>query len=137
MSGEKTTILKLKDTVTNPDGSPAKDATKENRSQVELSTLNITEITKNYPNLTVGVTLIGIINGRKNIENIEEASTLQRLLVKIRNKLQTGKGEWNIEKQEILDLKQVFEKADPKTINVNLHGQVYNKLNDLLLQVTS
>jgi len=137
MSGEKTTVLKLKDTVINPDGTIAKDNTKENRSQVELSKLTKTEITKNWPNLTVGITLIGVINSRQNIENIEEASTLQRLLVKIRNKLQTGKGEWNIEQQEILDLKQVFEKADPKTLNVNLHGQVYNKLNDLLLQVTS
>jgi hypothetical protein len=61
---------------------------------------------------------------------------LQRLIVKIRNKLQSGKGEWMIEKQELLDLKEVFDKIDPKDMQTSLHGQIYNKIQDLLIKVT-
>lgn len=135
MSDEKTVTLSLKDSLTNPDGTPAKDGSKEIRPQAELVKLSQTQILASWPDLTLGQTLIALINNRKP-ENIEEMSKLQRILVKIRNKMQTAKGEWRIEKQELLDLQEVFTKSDPTTLNVNLHGQVYNKLQDLLVQVT-
>ena len=135
MSDEKTVVLKLKDNIINPDGTAAKDASSQDLSQQELLTIKPSQM-QNWPNLTIGEILIRLINNRKP-ENIEDMSKLQRLLVKIRNKIQTGKGEWNIEKQELLDLQEVFSKSDPKTFNVNLHGQVYNKLQDLLVQLTS
>jgi len=136
MSEEKTVILNLKDTLTNPDGTSAKDGSKETRSQEELSKLTQTELLKSWPDLTIGQILLALINGKKNLENMEEVSKLSRLLAKIRNKMLTDKGKWNIEKQELLDLQEVFNKSDPKTLNVNLHGQVYNKIQDLLVQVT-
>lgn len=129
------TVLKLKEGVTNPDGTPAKDGSKENRPQEVLAKLKQSELLASWPDLTIGQTLIGLINSRKP-ENIDDMSKLQRLLVKIRNKMLTTKGEWNIEKQELLDLEDVFQKSDPKTLNVNLHGQVYNKIKDLLIQAT-
>jgi len=130
------TVLKLKEGVTNPDGTPAKDGSKENRPQEVLLKLKQSEIIANWPPLTIGQTLIGLINSRKP-ETIDDMSKLERLLVKIRNKMLTAKGEWNIEKQELLDLEEIFQKSDPKTLNVNLHGQVYNKIKDLLIQATS
>lgn len=133
MPDEKTT-LKLKESLTNPDGSPAKDSTGQNLSQQELFAVKPNEM-KTWLNLTIGQTLMALINNRKP-ENIEEMSKLQRLLSKIRNKMLTNKGEWQIEKQELLDLQDVFNKSDPKTLNVNLHGQVYNKLQDLLIKCT-
>lgn len=135
MPDEKTVTLQLKDSLTNPDGSPAKDGSKETRTQEQLVKLSQTQILASWPDLTMGQTLIALINNRKP-ENIEEMSKLQRILVKIRNKMQTAKGEWKIDKQELLDLQEVFTKSDPTTLNVNLHGQVYNKLQDLLVQVT-
>ena len=137
MSTEKTTTLKLKDPLINPDGTNLKDASKENRSQEELLKLKPSEITASYPDFTVGQALVTLINNKNNAENIEEIAKLSRLIVKIRNKMLTGKGEWHIEKQELLDLEEIFKKVDPKTLNINLHGQVYNKIKDLLLQVTS
>jgi len=136
MPAEKTTILKLKDTVTNPDGTPLKDASKENRSQEELTKLKPLQILASYPDFTVGQALVGLINSKRNLESMEEISKLSHLLAKIRNKMLTDKGEWHIEKQELLDLQEIFTKADPKTLNVNLHGQVYNKIQDLLIKVT-
>ena len=129
------TVLKLKEGVTNPDGTPAKDASKEDISQQELMTIKPSEM-KNWPILTIGQTLINLINTRRP-ETIDDMSKLQRLLVKIRNKMLTAKGEWQIEKQELIDLEEVFQKSDPKTLNVNLHGQVYNKIKDLLIQAAS
>lgn len=129
------TVLKLKEGVTNPDGTPAKDGSKDNRPQEVIAKLKPSEIIASWPNLTVGQTLIGLINSRKP-ETIDDLSKMQRLLVKIRNKMLTVKGEWTIEKQELLDLEEVFQKSDPKTLNVNLHGQVYNKIKDLLIQAT-
>ncbi len=130
------TVLKLKEGVTNPDGTPAKDGSKEDRPQEVLVKLKQSEVIRSWPDLTIGQTLIGLINSRKP-ETIDDMSKLQRLLVKIRNKMLTAKGEWTIEKQELLDLEEVFQKSDPKTLNVNLHGQVYNKIKDLLLQASS
>jgi len=130
------TVLKLKEGVTNPDGTPAKDGTKDDRPQEVITKLKPSQIMASWPPLTIGQTLIGLINSRKP-ETIDDMSKMQRLLVKIRNKMLTAKGEWNIEKQELLDLEEVFQKSDPKTLNVNLHGQVYNKIKDLLIQATS
>jgi len=137
MSVEKTTILNLKDPVTNPDGSNLKDASKETRSQEELAKLTVAQVIASYPDFTLGQAIIGLINAKSNSANIEEISKLSRLLSKIRNKMLTNKGEWKIEKQELLDLQEIFTKADPKTLNVNLHGQIYNKIQDLLIQVTN
>ncbi len=128
------TVLKLKEGVTNPDGSPAKDGSKQDISQQELLIIKPSEM-KHWPILTIGEILIRLINSRKP-ETIDDMSKLQRLLVKIRNKMLTAKGEWNIEKQELLDLEDVFQKSDPTKLNVNLHGQVYNKIKDLLIQAT-
>lgn len=130
------TVLKLKEGLTNPDGTPAKDGSKENRPQEVLAKLTQSEVIARWPDLTIGQTLIGLINSRKP-ETIDDMSKLERLLVKIRNKMLTAKGEWQIEKQELLDLEEIFQKSDPKTLNVNLHGQVYNKIKDLLIQATS
>lgn len=132
----ETVILKLKDGVTNPDGSPAKDASKETRSQQDLSKLSQSEIMKSWPPLTVGITLVGLINSRKP-ENTDEMSKLSRMLTKVRNKMLTDKGEWKIDQQELLDLMEIFDKADPKTLNVSLHGQIYNKIQDLLLKTAA
>ena len=137
MTSEKTVILKLHDPIINPDGTILKDASKENRSQVELAKLTPPQILGGYPDFTTGSALLGLINGKQNIQNIEEISKLSVLLTKIRNKVQTNKGEWHIEKQELLSLKGIFDTADPKTLNVNVHGQVYNKIQDLLIQITA
>lgn len=136
-SQEKKVILKLKDTMMNPDGSVAKSGNKENRSQAELAKLTEKQMMESWPPLTMGELILALINNKKNLENIEEISKLSRLLSKIKNKMVTDKGEWRIEKQELLDLQEVFQKSDVKTLNVNLHGQVYNKIQDLLLQVTN
>jgi len=132
-----TAILKLKDVITNPDGTTLKDGSKENRSQVELAKLTAKEILASYPDFTIGKALIGLISNKKNVKDIMEAAKLERLSVKIRNKMLTDKGEWQVDKQELLDLKEIFDKTEPATINVNLHGQIYNKLQDLLIKVTA
>lgn len=134
---EKKIILKLKQTIINPDGTHAKDGSKENRSQEELTKLTQSQILDSWPDLTIGQTLIALINKKNNLENVEEMSKLSYLLAKIRNKMLTDKGEWEIEKQELLDLQDVFKKTDPKTLNVNIHGQIYNKIQDLLILSTS
>jgi len=137
MSTEKTTILNLKEPLTNPDGSNLKDGGKETRSQEELAKLTPAQVIAAYPDFTLGQGIIGLINAKSNSANIEEISKLSRLLSKIRNKMLTDKGEWKVEKQELLDLQEIFNKADPKTLNVNIHGQIYNKIQDLLIQVTN
>lgn len=134
-TNENTVILNLKDPITNVDGSPAKDGSNETRSQEELAKLNQKQILASWPDLTIGQTLLGLINSKKP-ETVEEMSKYSVLLAKIQNKMQTAKGEWHIEKQELLGLQDVFKKADPKTLNVNLHGQVYNKIQDLLIKST-
>ena len=140
MTTEQTTttaILKLKDVVTNPDGTTLKDGSQENRSQVELQKLTPKQILESYPDFTIGKALIGLISNKKNVKDMMEAAKLERLSAKIRNKMLTDKGEWQVDQQELLDLKEIFDKTDPTTINVNLHGQIYNKLQDLLIKVTA
>lgn len=132
---EKSTKLQLKDALTNADGSEIKDGQNETRSHEELSKLTLGERMSTLPVLTFGTALLGMINNKKNIDNVEQMATLQRLLVKIRNKLQTNKGEWDVEKGELLELKALFDKMDPKEIQVNLHGQMYCKIQDLLIKV--
>ena len=129
-------ILKLKDPITNIDGSPAKDGSKENRPQEVLNKLTNSQILASWPALTIGQALMGLINSKKP-ETVEEMSKYSVLLTKIQNKMLTAKGEWHTEKQELLDLQDVFKKADPKTLNVNLHGQIYNKIQDLLIKSTA
>lgn len=133
---EKTAKLELKAALINADGSDIKDGQKDKRPQEELAKMSMVKRMEAWPALTFGTALLGMINNKKNIENVEQMATLQRLLVKIRNKMQTAKGEWNIEKGELLDLKALFDKMEPKDMQVNLHGQMYNKLQDLLLKVT-
>lgn len=133
---EKTTVLKLKVPLINADGSDIKDGQNDKRPQEELAKMTMIQRMEAWPPLTIGNALLGLINNKKNIENVEQMATMQRLLVKIRNKLQTNKGEWNIEKSELMELKAIFDKMDPKEMQVNLHGQMYNKINDLLLKVT-
>lgn len=136
MSVQTKTILKLKEPLTNADGSEAKDAGSLNLSQKEIFEMKPDDM-KKWPSLTMGSTLLGLINSKKNLESIEQISKLQALSAKINNKMKTDKGEWHIEKQELMDLEELFKSADPKTLNVNLHGQVYNKIKDLLIQATA
>lgn len=132
---EKTTTLKLKESLINADGSDIKDGQNDKRSQEELEKMTMIKRMEAWPPLTMGNALLGLINNKRNIENVEQMATMQRLLVKIRNKLQTAKGEWNIEKGELIELKTIFDKMDPKEMQVNLHGQMYCKILDLLLKV--
>jgi len=136
MSTQTTAILKLKDIVTNPDGTPLKDASKETRSQEVLSKLTRKQILDSYPDFTIGIALIGLINNKTNVKDMMQAAKLERLSCKIRNKMLPANGEWKIDKQELLDLVEVFNTADTTTISINIHGQIYNKLQDLLLKVT-
>lgn len=133
---EKTTKLELKSTLINADGTPIKDGQNDTRKQEDLIKMTIQERMVAWPELTFGTALLGLINNKKNVENIEQMATLQRLLVKIRNKMGTAKGVWDIEKGELLEIKAVFDKMDPKEIQVNMHGQMFNKIQDLLLKVT-
>ena len=135
-STEKTTSFLLNDAVTNADGTIAKDGSKETRSQAELQQLPQADIIKGWPPLTKGQILLGLINNKSNCENLEEMAKFQRLLVKIRNKTLTERGEWKVSKDNLLDLKSVFDKTPMDQLNVNLHGQVYNEIQDLLLKVT-
>ena len=137
MASEKTVTLKLKEPIINPDGSVLKDMSKEDRSQEILSKLTPKQIMDYYPPFTTGAALFGLINKKANMTDMEEISKLSHLLTKIRNKLETAKGEWNMEKKDLLDIKEVFDKADPKTLNVNVHGQIYNRIQDLLIQIQS
>lgn len=134
---EKTVVLKLHDVIINPDGTHLKDASKETRSQEELVKLTPEQIVSSYPDFTVGMTLIGLINAKQNVKSVEEMSKLSTLLTKLRNKTLTNKGEWHVEKNELLELQTIFTNADPKTLSVNVHGQVYNKIQDLLIQATA
>jgi len=136
MPTEKTAILNLKDVILNPDGTNLKDGSKEDRSPEDLKKLTPAQVLAPYPDFTVGAALIGLINTRKP-ENVEEMSKLSRLLGKVRTKMLTDKGQWQVEKQEILDLQEIFTKSKPETLSVNIHGQVYNKLQDLLIKVTA
>ena len=119
-----------------PDGSPVKDGNYETRTHEELSKLSQLEIIKSWPPLTKGTALLALINNKKDCKDIEEMGELQRLLVKIRTKTKLDTGKWNINKEELLALKKIFDNYDPKQLHPNLHGQLYNEITDLLLKVS-
>lgn len=131
---DKKIVLKLKTELLNVDGSTAKDPSKDNHTKSQLVNLPPSELSKDWPPLTLGILLIGLINNRDNIENVEEIAKLSNIIVKIRNKMLTDKGEWIMEKQELLDLADAFKKGNMKKMNVYLHGQAYNIIQDLLIK---
>ncbi len=134
---EKTASFLLNNPVLNADGTITKDGSKETRSQEELQKLSQVDVIKGWPPLTKGQVLLGLINSKSNCENLEEMAKLQRLLVKIRNKSLTERGEWKANKEELLDVKAVFDKTPMDQLNINLHGQIYNEIQDLILKVTN
>lgn len=133
MSEDKKVVLNLKTEILNIDGSVAKDSGKETRTKEELGKLSAKQVMDSWPPITVGTLLIGLINSIKP-DSIDTLSKYSTMLTKIRNKLETDKGEWHIEKQELLNLQDVFKKADSTTLNVNFHGQAYNIIQDLLIK---
>jgi hypothetical protein len=133
MSDTKTVILSLKDSLTNADGTKVKDTS--DITQQQLQTLKKEDFEK-LPNLSLGTALLVLINNKKNCKDLEEMSKMQRLLTAIRTKLNTGVGVWNIEKDSLLEIEQVFKTAPIEELNVNLHGQIYSKIQDLIRQLT-
>ena len=134
---EKTASFLLNNPVLNADGTITKDGSKETRSQEELQKLSQADVIKGWPPLTKGQIILALINNKSNCENLEEMAKLQRLLVKIRNKSLTERGEWKMNKDQLLDVKAVFDKTPMDQLNINLHGQIYNEIQDLILKVTA
>ena len=129
-------ILKLKDPVLFSDGKPIKDASGEKRSKETLQKLTPVQIASGLPDFTVGQALIGLMNAKES-PSVDQLSKYSRLTTKIRDKIELDKGEWSVEQKDLLDLQEIFKEADPKHFNVNTHGQIYNKIQDLLIKSTA
>lgn len=129
MSTEQTVVLKLKDPLLSVTGEHMKDSSDVDRA----SLVNFTK--KDHaalPDFTLGTGLLSLINGKKNCKDLEEMAKMQRLLVKIRNKMLTDKGEWKISKDELLEIEGIFKSAPVEELNIGIHGQMYSTIQDLL-----
>ncbi len=135
-NNEKVSLF-LNEPVLESNGLPVKDAGQEKRSIEHLSKLTVDQISQGLPIFTKGVFIINIINNLTNCKDMEELSKYQRLIVKVKNKTLTEKGEWVVTKDDLLDLKGVFDKVEMNKTSVNLHGQLYNEILDLLVKINS
>ena len=131
MSDTKTVKFSLKDPLINADGTHIKDTSA--LSQTDLQNLKKEDYQKQPP-LSTGQALLGLINNKRNCKDLEEMGKMQRLLTTIRTKLHTGNGAWNVNKEELLEVENVFKTAPIAELSVNLHGQIYQKIQDLLRQ---
>lgn len=129
MSTEQKVVLKLKDPLLTPSGENMKDTSDVDR--MKIATLTKEDLTS-LPNFTMGSALLALINGKKNCKDLEEMATMQRLLVKIRNKMLTDKGEWGITKDELVEIEGVFKSAPIAELNIGIHGQMLGTIQDLL-----
>jgi len=130
MSGEpKMTTLNLKDPLLTAMGEEMKDSSDIDRTK--LASYTKEQMIK-LPSFNVGNGLVALINGKKNCKDVEEMAKMSRIIVKIRNKMLTANGEWKVTKDELLDIENIFKSAPPAELNVQIHGQIYNKIQDLL-----
>ena len=128
----KTVIFKLKDPLLSVLGEEMKDSSEVERSK--LATYTKAQMV-NLPSYNSGIGRISLINNKKNCKDLEEMAKMSRMIVKIRNKMTTAHGEWTITKDELLDIEDVFKSAPPAELSVQIHGQIYNKIQDLLRQL--
>ena len=132
VSQVQTIKLLLKEPLINADGTPTKDTSKISPQAAQMLT---PEAFEKLPNFSFGEALLALINNKKNCKDLEEMAKMQRLLVSLRNKLETNKGEWSLTKDDLIELENLFKTTPINELNVTLHGQMYNKIKDLLRQV--
>lgn len=128
----KTVVFNLKDPLLSVLGEEMKDTSEVDKSK--LATYTKAQMV-NLPSYSIGIGLISLINNKKNCKDLEEMSKMSRMIVKIRNKMVTAHGEWTITKDELLDIEDVFKSAPPAELSIHIHGQIYNKIQDLIRQL--
>lgn len=127
----KTISLILKEPIISAMGEEMKDSSEIDRTKLATYTK---EQMAALPSYTIGAGLVALINGKKNCKDLEEMAKMSRMIVRIRNKMLTANGEWKISKDELLDIENIFKSAPLAELNIQIHGQIYNKIQDLLRQ---
>ena len=122
---EATVILKLKDPVLNIEEEPlkniekVKDKTKDDGRGNRIPKTP-DEIEKEAPNLLRGELLSGmLINGCKPKDK-EQAARIKRLATKIRNITLKGKGDWEVNEKELLEVEELFALVPINTPDANM-----------------
>jgi len=130
-SDTKMVTLNLKAPLLTPVGDDMKDSSGIDRAKLAAYT---TDDHKKLPPFTIGTGLIALINGKKNCKDLEEMGKMSRLITTLRTKLDVNVGKWKISKEELLELETVFKTAPIAELNIQVHGQIYEKIQDLLRQ---
>lgn len=138
-------LIKLSEGLVNSQNKPLKDATQETRSAEHLEKLTQQERLDGLPTMTFGQALSLILGSKRDCKNMAETAKFSRLIAKINNKNITGKKEWDATALELKDLKECLDGivpiksqqiADPGfDLNILMHGQVYNRLEEYLTKL--
>jgi hypothetical protein len=122
---EPTVVLKLKDPVLNIEEEPLKNNERVKEKMKDDGRGNKIpktpeEMEKEAPNLLRGELLSGmLINGCKPKDK-EQAAKIKRLATKIRNVTLKGKGDWEINENELKELEELFSLVPINTPDANM-----------------
>ncbi len=135
MAEEPKVVLKLKEPMLSlEDGEPIPDLNTLDISQEEAAKLTNSELKKKVKPLTKGTALIRVISSKKE-QKPEETADIYRLIVKIRNKMLTDKGEWHMSAEEIKSVIEHIKKAEGQIVNPAITGQLLINLEELELDL--
>ena len=134
---ELTTTLKLKEVVYRLDGKPAKDYDAVEKLRTDGSMKQPNETEKEAPVITKGILLSNILFVGVKPDNPVESAQLNRLAKKVRNVMNTGKGEWIVTKKDITEIIDLFQKIPKETLMAGNVGEVMVMLEDALSDIAN
>jgi len=121
-------VIKLHEPVLDYAGEPIREPQRLQAKAEDVRGKTDHEIRQMSPILTIGEIILRILATSVKPLNVEENGDLYIFIKKVRNKMTTGKGEWQIEQDELKKLQGFIKRCEGQLASPTILGQIIDLL---------